>query len=622
MLAGTPTEKSNTEAGFWSPVAACIFYFHLRPQVTVHTHITDMASTATSLASALPKPKYTGEHEELPAHAQPKGVRIVGPGTLDESQIVLKRSGPPSYRNRAGWRPRSIEDYGDGGAFPEVPVAQYPLDMGRKGGGTSNTLALQVDSQGKVKYDAIARRGHDEKRIVHASFKDLIPLRQQADAGAISLDRPSEEEVAEQTEKTKNALALLVSGAVAAQKPKNVQGITRNEPKYVRYTPANQMGDTSKKNDRIMKIVERQQDPMEPPKFKHKKIPRGPPSPPPPVMHSPPRKLTAEDQEAWKIPPPISNWKNPKGYTVPLDKRLAADGRGLQDVTINDKFAQFAEALFTADRHAREEVKQRTAMQQKLAEKERAEKEEHLRLLAQQAREERSNARRGGRRASSARSSRSRSASYSSRSRSPSSDEEAIRERDMLRRERRQEYEKKMRQSRMGQERRIQLLAREQNRDISEKVALGLAKPTQNADAMYDARLFNQGAGFDAGFNEDQPYDKPLFAAQEAIHSVYRPSMQHDDNDDGEGAAGEAVAQIQKANRFEVLGKAAKGFKGAESAEPRSGPVVFEKDADPHGIDALFKSVDSEQRAASGEKRYGIQEDDRPAKRARVDDDE
>ena len=30
----------------------------------------------------------------------------------------------------------------------------------------------------------------------------------------------------------------------------------------------------------------------------------------------------------WKIPPCVSNWKNAKGYTIPLDKRLAADGRG------------------------------------------------------------------------------------------------------------------------------------------------------------------------------------------------------------------------------------------------------------------------------------------------------
>ena len=37
-----------------------------------------------------------------------------------------------------------------------------------------------------------------------------------------------------------------------------------------------------------------------------------------------------KEQQEWKIPPCISNWKNPRGYTIPLDKRLAADGRGLQ----------------------------------------------------------------------------------------------------------------------------------------------------------------------------------------------------------------------------------------------------------------------------------------------------
>lgn len=39
-----------------------------------------------------------------------------------------------------------------------------------------------------------------------------------------------------------------------------------------------------------------------------------------------------------------------QGYTIPLDKRLAADGRGLQQVHINEKFAKLAEALYIADR--------------------------------------------------------------------------------------------------------------------------------------------------------------------------------------------------------------------------------------------------------------------------------
>jgi SNW domain-containing protein 1 len=633
-----------------------------------------MTSVAAGLFKSLPKPKYTGEDEELPAHAQPRGPRIVGPAAILENQIavrvslapastrsssetllqVLQRSGPPPYGQRTGWRPRAQEDYGDGGAFPEIPVAQYPLDMGRKSTSRSNALAVQVDAEGKVKYDAIARQGHSDKRIVHTSFKDLIPLRQRADMGEISLEKPSAEEIAEQTEKTKQALAVLVSGAVAAQKPKNVKGGKRNDPTYVRYTPANQMGDTSKKNDRIMKIVERQQDPMEPPKFKHKKIPRGPPSPPPPVMHSPPRKLTAEDQEAWKIPPPISNWKNPKGYTVPLDKRLAADGRGLQDVTINDKFAQFAEALFTADRHAREEVKQRAFMQQKLAEKEKAQKEEHLRQLAQKAREERqsqSAAPSSLRRARSR--SNSTSSSYSTRSRTRShsrsdSADSAARARIKARRERRQDNERQLRQSRMGTERRIQMMAREQNRDISEKVALGLAKPTQSSEGMWDSRLFNQTSGFDTGFNEDQPYDKPLFAAQDAISSIYRPKASGDDEGDGE----EEMGRIERAGRFEVLGRAKEGFKGASDAEvclslslanrdgkligverqARDGPVQFEKDTDdPFGIDSMIKEVTGGQGGSggtAGRKRYGLEgreereAEERQSKRARVEDDD
>jgi SNW domain-containing protein 1 len=613
-----------------------------------------MASIAASLSRALPKPKYTGEEEEIPLHAQQRGPRILGAGALDDTQIVLKvdqvpdpdkldysnlilqKSGPPPYGQRSGWRPRGQEDFGDGGAFPEVPVAQYPLDMGRKSQGSGTALAVQVDAEGKVKYDAIARQGHNDKRIVHASFKDLIPLRQRADAGDINLDRPSEEEVAASTEKTKNALAALVSGAVAAQKPKNVNVGTRKDPTYVRYTPANQMGDNSKKQDRIMKIVERQQDPMEPPKFKHKKIPRGPPSPPPPVMHSPPRKLTAEDQEAWKIPPPVSNWKNPKGYTVPLDKRLAADGRGLQDVTINDKFAQFAEALFTADRHAREEVKQRALMQQRLAEKEKQQKEDHLRLLAQKAREERAGAS-SGRRAS--RTSRSRSRSYSdSRSERSDSEDSEVREREKMRQEKRRDEERKLRQSRMGAERRIQMMAREQNRDISEKVALGLAKPTQSSETMFDSRLFNRTSGFDSGFNEDQAYDKPLFAAQDAISSIYRPRHNMDDEDDDEAAEAE-MGKIKRSNRFgEALGKGT--FKGAADVEvsasmsmfdltgsangfvsqAREGPVQFEKDtADVFNVDDFLSKVGE----GSSKREYGLQDgEERISKRARIDEDE
>ncbi|KAF8442637.1 pre-mRNA-processing protein 45 [Terfezia claveryi] len=600
-----------------------------------------MTSVAASLTSILPAPKHSsGEPEPT---SKPVA-RILG--GCEEAQLVLKKSGPPPYGKRSAWRPRNAEDFGDGGAFPEILIAQYPLDMGRRHTSTSSkSLALQVDSTGAVKYDAIARQGHDEKRIVHAQFKDLIPLRQRADMGEISLERPSEEEVAAQAEKTRQALEKLVSGAVAAQRPKVLKGTQRKEPTYVRYTPSDHMGNSGKKNERIIKIVEKQVDPMEPPKFKHKKIPRGPPSPPAPVMHSPPRKLTAADQEAWTIPPPISNWKNPKGYTVPLDKRLAADGRGLQDVTINDKFAQFAEALFTADRHAREEVRQRAMMQQKLAEKEKAAKEEHLRQLAQKAREAHAGHGAGGgrgrsmsRNANESGSERSRSPRSRSRSvsdsederRSDSEDDEARREREKMRRERNEEAKRQLRMGKMGTERRMQQMAREQGRDIGEKIALGLAKPSTSAESMYDSRLFSQTSAFATGFNEDQAYDKPLFSAAEAASHIYRPRTNTDQEYD-EDAATTELERFKKEKRFDVLGKAAHGFKGAADVGERDGPVQFEKavsGGDVYGIDQFLQEVEKSTKRGGdgGGKKHGLQErgggERLDSKRARVEDED
>lgn len=174
-----------------------------------------------------------------------------------------------------------------------------------------------------------------------------------------------------------------------------------------------------------------------------------------------------------------------------------------------------------------------------------------------------------------------------------------------MRRERRAEDQRELRMKRMGQERKMQMLAREQGRDISEKVALGLAKPTATKESMFDSRLFNQGSSFAAGsgFNEDNPYDKPLFAAAEAANSIYRPNVQMDDDED---MAENEMERIKRSSRFEVLGKAQKGFKGTEEAE-RDGPVMFEKDkpdvADPFGVEAFVKSVGDE----VGSRKHGLQ---------------
>lgn len=61
----------------------------------------------------------------------------------------------------------ACQDFGDGGAYPEIHVAQFPMGLGQqnsKSGASSNALAKQVDADGKIKYDVIARHGHAQDK--------------------------------------------------------------------------------------------------------------------------------------------------------------------------------------------------------------------------------------------------------------------------------------------------------------------------------------------------------------------------------------------------------------------------------------------------------------------------
>lgn len=132
-----------------------------------------------------------------------------------------------------------------------------------------------------------------------------------------ALARPDEEEVAEQTRKTAAALNLMVTNKVAISNPSTLP-VQPGKPEYIKYTPSQQGAQyASGAGQRVIKMQDLPCDPLEPPKFRHTKVPRGPGSPPVPVMHSPPRPVTVADQQNWKIPPCISNWKNPKVDALP-----------------------------------------------------------------------------------------------------------------------------------------------------------------------------------------------------------------------------------------------------------------------------------------------------------------
>lgn len=196
-------------------------------------------------------------------------------------------------------------------------------------------LLLSMDEHTVRRSSLVSKVSYCEPVIRIKLMIDLVPLANRADMSKkdLEMERPDEEAVMSTAERTRLALEKITHGKIKAAQPKHVPK-GNNDASYIRYTPANNGGDEGKQ--RIIKMTEVQEDPLEPPKFKHKKIPRAPDEPPPPVLQSPPRAVTAQDQKDWMIPPCISNWKNNKGYTVPLDKRLAADGRGLQDVSSCD----------------------------------------------------------------------------------------------------------------------------------------------------------------------------------------------------------------------------------------------------------------------------------------------
>lgn len=273
---------------------------------------------------------------------------------------------------------------------------------------------------------------------------------------------------------------------------------------------------------------------------------------------------------------------------------------------INDNFAKFSEALFVADRHAREEVRQRALMQQKLAEKEKAQKEENLRLLAQRAREERAGiaprveAKPSAERTAAMQASLGAYGSDSESDSEPSEDEEdeeAAKVRDQMRAEKRREREREMRMSNMGTEQRAKMLARQQNRDISEKIALGLAKPTLSKESMLDSRLFNQEslAGHFGDEDSYNLYDRPLFHGSSAAAAIYkaRGNISDGNQESFGGGTEEGIGEALGNDRF-GLGQPRVGFEGAQEQEVREGPVQFEKDSgDVFGLDKFLDEAKS-----------------------------
>lgn len=527
-----------------------------------------------SILNSLPAPKHNNQRDEYYGSDRRNNARsssslAVVSGVMGKGKIEI-----PPYGRRSGWIPRTQEAFGDGGAYPEIHVAQYPLEMGKKDDSSQKTVPITLDSSGKIKYESIIDPSGE--RQIMAKHSDLTAKLLDSD----ELQRPDEETEAEITKKTREALEKIVTGKISNAQPTNAGVQEGKGPTYIRYTPtASSINANSAVTQRVIRLSEAPSDPLEPPKFKLKKVPKGPPSPPVPVMHSPPRKITVKDQQDWKIPPCISNWKNNKGYTIPLDKRLAADGRGLQDVQINDNFAKLSEALYIAERTSREEVSKRAEVARLISIKEKEKKEEVLRKLAQEARMERATAQ----------------VENDSEEEEEEEVDEAendkvgIRERQEIMESRRRERERDLRMQRNRS-----AAARNADRDVSERLALGQAVANPSSETLYDQRLFNQSQGMSAGFGDEESYNiysKPLFSgSQAASNMLHRPKK--DAETEGSYGGEADYNKLLDTSKF----KPDKDFSGVNrdketAKQARSGPVEFEQESDPFGLDEFLQEA-------------------------------
>jgi SNW domain-containing protein 1 len=418
-------------------------------------------------------------------------------------------------------------------------------------------------------------------------FNGLINKNYSSEYVANDLSKPDRDVLEKTTKETKTALEKIMNGKIKAT---TVSGqastaVNKSDAKYIRYTPAqNGVNDNyNMGNQRIVRISELPTDPLEPIKYKHKRIPRDSAIEPVPVMHSPPRKLTLKDQQDWKVPPCISNWKNSKGFTIPLEMRLSADGRNMREHIVSDKFSKLSDVLYTTEKQARLEIEERNKIQESIKMVDTLKKEQELREAAMEARMKKMSMAVSN--ISSVKTSKTEETEIIlGNKRKVDGDLEAeIMERNNLRNIRKKEIEK---------DRRIEIAAKknknlkkDEDRDISEKIALGQAQPTMR-DSMIDSRLYNQTVGLNTGFKDEEDYDlydKPLFVDRTGA-SIYKniKASSAIDDDSHEPAVADSKRLMEK------IYQRGKMFEGADIGKSQGGkPLEFEKGQEQYGLNDI-----------------------------------
>lgn len=115
-----------------------------------------------------------------------------------------------------------------------------------------------------------AASGHSRKTIITLTRSHQLSVDHFTLQG--NFEKPDEEELAQTAKETAAALNLVVTGKLAAAQPKNLPK-QPGAATYIKYTPQQQGPQyASGARERTIKMQDMPVDPMEPPKFRHKKV--------------------------------------------------------------------------------------------------------------------------------------------------------------------------------------------------------------------------------------------------------------------------------------------------------------------------------------------------------------
>ena len=222
-------------------------------------------------------------------------------------------------------------------------------------------------------------------------------------------------------------------------------------------------------------------------------------------------KISAEEREKWNIPTLVSQWKNPNGYTI---DRVIGNGEGSEIKEINSGFSDLSEALEKADHDAKIRLQEKNELKRIEYEKEVTAKENKLKQLAENRRKR-------------------------------------IEQRTVSRKEplRIEKTESKT-STNNGNKiliNKLRNIAKQEGRDISEKIILGAAEATKTPAMNYDSRLYMKGAASNARRHEEQLYDNPLFVQQSIDSSIYRTDYNKlDEQIDTENGQTDIMSKVRK----------------------------------------------------------------------------